>query len=128
MSSLTDRAGSILGRRRSSASPATKPKRPRAPRSAKPAVSADPGEPEAWRTFKPNTLLHARLWLETGELPAECHFLIRERLAPWIAAVEAGTPELRETLLATIPVLEPRIPEPSRAWAMPSSGRTHFVP
>ena len=110
MSTFEDRAGSILGRRRSASSPAS----PLAPRAAKSVVSAAPGDPEAWRAFKPNPLLYARHWLETGELPADCHFLIRERLAAWFVAVEAGGPDLRASLLAVIPKIEPRMPEPSR--------------
>jgi hypothetical protein len=78
----------------------------------------------AWREFKPNTQLYARLWLETGELPASCHFVIAERLAPFIAAVTAR-PELRDELLATVPPIPTREPEPPRHWIMPSIGKTY---
>jgi hypothetical protein len=122
MSSLNDRRQSILGRRRT-ADPATKPKRVRPPRPAKPAVTVDPGDPQAWKEFKPNTLAYARLWLETGELPGQVHFVIRERLAPWIAAVQAGGEDLRSTLLAVVPATEPRVPLPTRAWIMPVTGK-----
>jgi hypothetical protein len=126
MSSLTDRRQSILGRRRT-ADPATKPKRVRAPRLTKPAVTVDPGDPQAWKEFKPNTLAYARLWLETGELPAETHFVIRERLAPWIAAVQAGGEDLRATLLAVVPPIEPRVPLPTRDWIMPAIGKSYSM-
>jgi hypothetical protein len=121
MSSLNDRRQSILGRRRN-ADQISMPKRVRAPRPAK-TVTVDPGDPQAWKEFKPNTLAYARLWLETGELPAETHFIIRERLAPWIAAVQAGGDELRADLLAVVPAVEPRVPLPSREWIMPSTGK-----
>ena len=53
----------------------------------------------AWHKFGPNTLLWARWWLENGaELPASCHHVITERLAPFIAAVIQGGPELRAEL------------------------------
>jgi hypothetical protein len=122
MSSLTDRRQSILGRRRT-ADPATKPKRVRAPRLTKPAVTVDPGDPQAWKEFKPNTLAYARLWLETGELPAETHFVIRERLAPWIAAVQVGGEDLRAALLVVVPKIEPRVPVPARDWIMSAIGK-----
>jgi hypothetical protein len=65
-------------------------------------------------------LASARLWLETDALPETCHFVVRERLASWIAAVEAGGPEIRAALLAVIPPIEPRLPVPVRGWIMPS--------
>jgi hypothetical protein len=119
MSSLNDRRQSILGRRRT-VDPTTKPKRVRAPRLTKPAVTVNPGDPQAWKEFKPNTLAYARLWLKTGELPDEIHFVIRERLAPWIAVVQAGGDDLRATLLAVVPAIEPRVPVPTREWIMPT--------
>jgi len=76
---------------------------------------------EAWRSFRPNTLLWARWWLENGgELPEICHFMIRERLEPWIAAVEAGGKDLRKELLAVVPAIAPRVPLPARTWIMPT--------
>ena len=74
----------------------------------------------AWREFKPNTQLYARLWLETGELPASCHFVIAERLAPWIAAVTAAGPEMRNALLEVVPPIPIREQAPTRTWIMPS--------
>jgi hypothetical protein len=118
MSNLLDRRTSILGRRRSGDT-APKPKPTRTARAAKPAFTVDPGDPQAWRGFKPNTLAYARLWLQTGALPAETHFVIRERLAPWIAAVQVGGDELRAELLAVVLAIEPRVPLPSRDWIMP---------
>jgi hypothetical protein len=118
VSDLSTRRGSILGRRRS-IDPTLKLKRPRTARPAKPVFTVDPGDNQAWRGFKPNTLAYARLYLETGELPAETHFIIRERLAPWIAAVQVGGDELRAELLAVVPAIEPRVPLPSRDWIMP---------
>jgi len=82
---------------------------------------------QLWRRFKRNTLLYARLWLETGELPESCHFTIRERLEPWIAAVTAGSPEVREALLAVVPPIPPREPEPTRDWIMAAIGFAFFV-
>src|SRR6516165_1824079 len=79
----------------------------------------------AWREFKPNTQLYARLWLETDELPASCHFVIAERLAPWIAAVTAAGPEMRGALLAVVPPISIRDPEPTRHRTMPSIGKTY---
>ena len=122
MSDLSTRSTSILGRR-TSAKQAPRPKRPRVPRPTKVAAFIAPGDPQAWQGFKPNTLAYARLWLETGELPAETHFIIRERLVPWIAAVQAGGKDLRSALLAVIPAIEPRVPLPIRDWIMPSSGK-----
>ena len=67
----------------------------------------------AWHKFGPNTLLWARWWLENGaELPASCHHVITERLAPFISAVIQGGPELRAALLAVVPPIPPREPEP----------------
>jgi hypothetical protein len=103
MSSLNDRRRAAI-----------KPKHVRA------ASPGAPVDPQAWHTFKPNTLAYARLWLETGELPAETHFMILERLAPWIAAVQAGGEDLREELLAIVPAIEPRLPLPTRTWIMPT--------
>jgi len=82
---------------------------------------------QLWRRFKRNTLLYARLWLETGELPESCHFTTRERLEPWIAAVTAGSPEVREALLAVVPPIPPREPEPTRDWIMAAIGNTYSV-
>ena len=73
----------------------------------------------------PNTQLYARLWLETGNLPASCHFVIAERLAPWIAAVAAAGPEMRDALLAVVPPISIRDPEPTRHRTMPSIGKTY---
>ena len=64
-------------------------------RTVDPAGVVDPGDPEAWRSFKPNTLTCARWFLETGELPAGTHFVIVERLAGWCAGVNAAGPEVR---------------------------------
>src|SRR6516162_9297319 len=74
----------------------------------------------AWREFKPNTLLYARLWLETGELPTSCHFVIAERLAPWIAAVTAAGREMRNALLEVVPPIPMAEPAPTRTWIMPA--------
>ena len=79
----------------------------------------------AWREFKPNTQLYARLWLETGELPASCHFVIAERLAPWIAAVTAAGPEMRNALLEVVPPIPMTEPAPTRTWLMPAIGKTY---
>jgi hypothetical protein len=114
----------ILGRRGGKRSEVAKPK-PRAPRLPKPVeVTAPTFNPvEAWKSFRPNTLLYARLFLETGELPEGCHFVIRERLEPWIAAVAAGGPELRDALLAVVPPIPVSEPEKPREWRMPSDRR-----
>jgi hypothetical protein len=90
-----------------------------------PVVPLDPTE--AWRTFKPNTLLYARLFLEKGELPKGCHFVIRERLEPWIAAVIGGRPEMRDALLAVVPPIPPREPEQTRDWIVPAIGKTYSM-
>lgn len=82
---------------------------------------------EAWRAFKPNTLMWARMWLETGELPPTCHFVIVEKLSPWIAAVSAGGPEMRDALLAVVPPIPTREPEPTRTWIMPAVGKTYSM-
>jgi hypothetical protein len=83
---------------------------------------------EAWRAFKPNTLLWARCWLENGEeLPASCHHVINEKLAPWIATVTEGGTEMRRALLAIVPPIPPREPEPTRAWIMPAIGKTYSM-
>ena len=79
----------------------------------------------AWREFKPNTLLYARLWLETGELPASCHFVIAERLAPWIAAVTAAGRDMRNALLDVVPPIPMTEPVPTRTWIMPAIGKTY---
>ena len=76
----------------------------------------------AWHTFGPNTRIWARWWLENGaELPASCHHVITERLAPFIAAVIQGGPELRAALLAVVPPIPIREPEP-RAWIVLARG------
>lgn len=78
----------------------------------------------AWRDLKPNSLLWLRWFLENGgALPASCHFVIAERLQPFIAAVTAR-PELRDELLATVLPIPTREPEPPRHWIMPSIGKT----
>jgi hypothetical protein len=82
---------------------------------------------EAWRAFKQNTLMWARVWLETGELPPTCHFVMVEKLAPWIAAVTAGGPEIRAALLNVVPPIPPREPEPKRAWVVPALGQTYSI-
>jgi len=70
----------------------------------------------AWRDLKPNSLLWLRWFLENGgALPASCHFVIAERLQPFIAAVTAR-PELRDELLATVLPIPTREPEPPRHW------------
>src|SRR6516225_5738655 len=118
---------SILGRKKKSRpqadrQPAERPSRPpRQPTLDSPQTTLDPMK--VWRAFKPKTLLYARLWLETGELPVSCHFVIRERLEPWIAAVIAGGPELRDALVAAVPPIPPRAPVPTRGWVMPTSHR-----
>ena len=59
-----------------------------------------------------------------GELPATCHHVIAERLARFTAAVTAY-PELRDELLAIVPPIPTREPEPPRHWIMPSIGKTY---
>jgi hypothetical protein len=82
----------------------------------------------AWRALKPNSLIWARWWLENGgELPASCHHAIVQRLLPWIAAVTAGGPEMRDALLAAVPPIPPREPEPTRIWIMPAVGKTYSM-
>ena len=79
----------------------------------------------AWRDLKPNSLLWLRWFLENGgALPASCHFVIAERLQPFIAAVTAR-PELRDELLATVLPIPTREPEPPRHWIMPSIGKAY---
>jgi hypothetical protein len=80
---------------------------------------------EAWRAFKQNTLMWARVWLETGELPPTCHFVMVEKLAPWIAAVIANGPEIRAALLSVVPPIPPREPAPTRDWVMPGAEQTY---
>jgi hypothetical protein len=79
----------------------------------------------AWRSYKTNTLLWARWWLENGgALPASCHFIIREHLAPSITAVTAR-PELRDELLAVVPQIPVREPPSTRNWIMPAVGKSY---
>ena len=83
---------------------------------------------EAWRAFRPNSLIWARWWLENGrELPASCHHVIADRLTPWIAAVTEGGPEMRDALLAVVPPIPLREPEQPRAWIMPEVGKTYSL-
>ena len=81
---------------------------------------------EGWRAFGPNSLLWTRWWLENGgNLPASCHHVLAEKLAPWIAAVAAGGPGVREALLAVVPQIPMRAPEPPRTWIMPAIGKPY---
>src|SRR5215471_4340199 len=81
---------------------------------------------EAWRAFKPNSLIWARWWLENGGgLPTSCHHVIADRLAPWIAAVIAGGPEMLDALLAVVPPFPPNEPAPTRSWIMPAVGKAY---
>jgi len=86
----------------------------------------------SWRSFKRNTLLYARWFLETGELPAGTHFVIAERLAPFVAAVNAAGPEIRAQLLAEVPPIPTPAPIPQRQWASQSTAvapdptQTHY--
>ena len=83
---------------------------------------------EAWRAFKPNSLIWARWWLENGgELPASCHHVIVDRLAPFIAAVKAGGLALRDELLAVVPPIPTPEPAPTRNWIMPAVGKTYSM-
>jgi hypothetical protein len=83
---------------------------------------------EAWRALRPNSLIWARWWLENGgELPAACHHVIRAKLAPWIAAVTEGGPEMRDALLTIVPPIPSREPEQARAWIMPAIGKTYSM-
>jgi hypothetical protein len=81
----------------------------------------------AWRSFKPNSLLYARIWLETGSLPDTCHFVIRACIEPWIAAVTAAGSEVRTQLLAEIPPIQISEPTPEHHWAMPSVGKPYSL-
>jgi len=82
----------------------------------------------AWQDFRSNTLLWARWWLENGgELPASCHHVIVDRLAPFIAAVKAGGLALRDELLAVVPPIPTPEPAPTRNWIMPAVGRTYSM-
>jgi hypothetical protein len=62
-----------------------------------------------------------------GELPPTCHFVMVEKLAPWIAAVTAGGPEIRAALLDVVPPIPIREPEPARAWIVPAVGKTYSM-
>jgi hypothetical protein len=83
---------------------------------------------EAWRAFRPNSIIWARWWLENGrELPASCHHVIADRLAPWIDAVTESGPDTRAALLVVVPPIPHREPEPTRAWVMPAIGKTYSM-
>jgi hypothetical protein len=127
---------SILGRRRGgNRSAVSEPSKPRTPRAARPPRRQPPDSRQpaldpmkVWREFRPNTLLWARWWLANGgELPASCHRTIADRLALWKRAVTEGDPEMRASLLAVVPPIPPREPEPARAWTMPPIEKTYSM-
>jgi hypothetical protein len=67
---------------------------------------------EEFRSMKVNSRAHAVYWLRTGELHPEIHQIIREKVEPWVARVQAADPAVHERLLREIPP-PPREPEPS---------------
>jgi hypothetical protein len=56
----------------------------------------------AFRAFPRNARRHAEFWLREGYLHPEAHFLITERLAPWIDRVGAAGADLRTILMAEL--------------------------
>jgi len=92
-------------------------------------MSQDPiSEPpiSEFHALRRNTQLYAAWWLRDGQIHAQEHWYIGERLAPWRRAVlrlpEAEVRTLRQTAEAVLASWEaqPR-PAPSGAWIMPRS-------